>query len=141
MARRERTRPTKPEKTLVRAEHDYAHAIVVKLQEGTRVRTRGGKFAFDPSTLDEDDKVLLKRARLTEHEIDRQVKELNRLIERPRLDLQRMFPRDEDTLEKEKRHAEEQANEEIADPNLYVYVVLEDATPDESSDIIDRLNQ
>ena len=138
-ARKERGTVRKPQKTVIRAEERH-DTVIVKFQEGTRLRIRGGRFVFDPTTLSADERHRLARVKVDHAAAHREVAVLNKILKQPGYQTERLFPRPEADLEREQQRGEHASNKELANLNLYYDVHTANATVDVTEQLIDRLN-
>src|SRR5829696_1995994 len=142
MPKKERSVPAKPTTTKIRPDDEHQGALILKLHEGSRVRLRDGRFHFDPRGLRGEDRDLLRRAKLEEHEVAHGVAELNALLApHTTFRVDRLFGRDERVLEGEKAAAEESRAEEIGDPNLYYALASDRVAVAEAEELLDSLNR
>lgn len=100
--------------------------LIVKFQEGSRVRLREGALVSLSAERSESEQALLKGRGLTEAQLNRDVKSVQSLLERaPRLTApRRLFTEDESSLEARKASGEAQSGQQLADLNLYYEVPL-----------------
>lgn len=118
-----------------------AGAIVLKFAEGAHVRLRSGLLTTDLANLTAAERKLLSRAQLDDETIMRDLDFVNSLLQStPKARVERMFHRTEEELAKEKETGEQNIGEELADPDLYYYVLLDEPKPESSEELIDRLN-
>jgi subtilisin family serine protease len=117
------------------------NVFVLKWTEGTHIRARNGIFVFDPSALSPSEQELLNRAQLDYNTIARELDLVNQLFSSdPELQFQPMFQRPEADLEKEKEEGKRESGEELADLNLYFYVMVKKIGFSETEKLIDQLN-
>ncbi len=135
-------RPTLPKPARTVVDHNvHPDLIVLKFQEGTHIRMKAGRLDFDEASVGQDDEQRLGRVNLKRDTIHRELSELNREFgQNARLRVERLFTRPENDLDKEKQEGEQAIEEELADLNLYYYVRIKNASLEESTQFIDRLN-
>lgn len=104
--------------------------LVVKFQEGTRVRLRGGLLQSLAGERGKDERGRMARLGLAENTLRKDVVSALRLLALvPRLGPPaRLFHQDELTLSENKRLAEERSGKEMADLDLYFEVPLKPGT-------------
>src|SRR5215203_5325642 len=141
MPKKERAVAQKPPKTNIRPDREQPNAIVLKLREGSRMRLRDGKFHLEAAAARQDDRDLLRRASVTEADVEVAAMSINELLsQHPRWSATRMFKRREEVLEREKHDAEAQNDEEVGDPNLYYCLTSDERSVPEAEHLLDRLN-
>ncbi|MGH9754131.1 MAG: S8 family serine peptidase [Blastocatellia bacterium] len=130
----------KPAKTKL-TDQFQAGAIVLKFAEGTHVRLRSGLLTTDLANLTAAERKLLARTQLDDGTIIKELDFVNSLLQSmPKARVERMFHRTEEELAKEKETGEQNIGEELADPDLYYYVRLDEPKTEASEQLIDRLN-
>jgi hypothetical protein len=100
--------------------------LVVKFQEGTRVRLREGRLVVLSAERDAEERALLARRGLDDRRLAEDVAAARSLLERaPRTGgLSRVFEQDEALLAERKHTGEERSGQQLADLSLYVEVSL-----------------
>jgi hypothetical protein len=114
--------------------------IVVKFQEGTRIRMLAGVLQADPATSPRD-AALLSRANLTRQSVFGQLAEVQRLIgDGTKYAIRPLFRKAEADLDREKQVGEQATGEELADLNLYYEIRIANSDRRQTEALIDRLN-
>ena len=131
----------KPARTVINPAKARADVIVLKFREGTRIRERAGLLEADLINLSDAEERLLQRADLPRQRLFQELAWINGAIA-PNSNrfVTRLFTRPEDELTAEKLQGEARIGEELADLNLYHYILITDAKPDETERLIDQLN-
>lgn len=113
---------SKPIKTVIDDPAD-AKLLVLKFAEGTRVRVRDGQLLalLDQLTSAEED--LLKRQQIAKEQVQAEVQAVQKLLAQTGVAFEPLFTRDETKLDFEKLTGELESGEELADLNLYFYLV------------------
>src|SRR5262249_33712622 len=95
----------------------------------------------DLSKLTAAERKLLTRNKLDDETIVGELNFVNGLLQSaPKARVERMFHRSEEELAKEKETGERNTGEELADPDLYYYVLLDEPKIETSEQLIDQLN-
>jgi serine protease len=139
-AKKQRYKPQKPSATILstNVRHDV---VVIKFQEGTRVRLRAGQLETNLAGLSQKDEELLSRANLTRQRVFGDLAEAQRLVSDGRkYQIRRLFKKAEAQLDVEKEEGERLTGEELADLNLYYEILIKDANARETERLIDQLN-
>jgi serine protease len=114
--------------------------VVLKLQEGSRVRLRKGLLV----TLERDaeESALLKSSGLTESRLQKDLAEVQRLTLDPRVrKLRRLFQASEEVLAQRRLLGEAKSGRELADLDLYFELpVPAGTTAGDVQDLLDQLN-
>lgn len=117
------------------------NVFILKWAEGTHIRGRKERFVFDPSVLTPAEQDLLGRAGLDHGTVARELDSVNGIFSGdPELQFLPMFQRPEVELDKEKDEGEKESGEQLADLNLYFYVMLKKIDFRETEKLIDHLN-
>ncbi len=126
-------RATFPKPALIDVDPARVHLnqIVLKFQEGTRVRLRDGSLRFDPAVLTVAEKALMRRRQLSDQQVQGDLREIQEMVqENPGRKLGRMFEQlPESALARSKAEGEELSGEELADLDLYYYLFLPTSDP------------
>ncbi len=139
-ALKQRSVRSKPAKTILNSRL-RSDVIVLKFREGTRVRERLGQLEADLTNISANEEQLLQRANLPRQRIFQDLAQINTLIgPNSKHYVKRLFTRSEQELDAEKRDGESRIAEELADLNLYFYILITDAKARETEQFIDQLN-
>ncbi len=115
--------------------------IVVKFREGTHVRERLGQFEADLSGISAAEDRILQRGNLARQQIFQDLAQINAAVApNSKRYIRRLFTGPENELDTEKRDGEGRIGEEVADLNLYFYILIPDATARDSERLLDQLN-
>jgi serine protease len=118
-----------------------ANMVVLKFREGTQIRLQSGKLPFSAGQPSPSDKELLERLKLDPDTVKTELNNLNSLLQSlDDVQVERMFTRPEEELDKEKLAAELLSDEEVADLNLYYNIGMKVAKPETTVKLIDQLN-
>lgn len=134
--------PVKPAKTKL-GDRDLRNVVVVKFQEGTRVRLdrRTGALRAELEQLRSKDMVRRSRLPMSDLRIRDEVAVVSRLAAEPsRYQLEPLFARSAKKLQKEKDKGEARSNEELADLANYYRISIADADTASTEALIDSLN-
>jgi len=134
--------PLKPVKTRLGA-RDLRNVVIVKFQEGTRVRLErsSGLLRAELGQLRSKDMVRRSRLALTDARIDGEVAVVNQLAAQPALyRVESLFARSAKKLQKEKDKGEAMSGEELADLSNYYKVTIANADTASTEALIDSLN-
>jgi hypothetical protein len=115
-------KPTEPELD----SDTQVERLVVKFQEGTRVRLRGGMMQGLAAERSQAEYAHMKKLGLTDEKLHADLRSAHEVLERvPRMGpVARLFRLDELTLAERKRTAEERTGKQMADLDLYYELVL-----------------
>jgi serine protease len=117
--------------------------VVVKFQEGTRVRLRQGLIRAMSGERSQDERGRMARHGLNDQRLERDLGDAQREMKRSRRwgTPGRLFRQDETDLAQRKQQAEERSGKEMADLDLYYEVPVEPGmTAAEVQELVDRLN-
>ena len=130
----------KPAKTQISA-YTQPGVFILKFWEGTHVVYQDGIFTFDPARTTAQDLKLLNRAELELDSIAKQLQALNALLQSAAsIVVERMFQRPDLVLEKEQLEAQQNIGEELADKTLYYYLAYQNASQEQTVQVIDQIN-
>jgi subtilisin family serine protease len=130
----------KPTKTLLTGKVT-ADVVVVKFREGTRIRDGGVQLIADLGNVSDADEARLQRANLSHQKVFQNLDQVNQLLwSNPKRHFKRLFTKAERQLDLDRQAAETRGQEELADLNLYYQILIEDANPRQTEQLIDQLN-
>jgi len=138
----ERVVPLKPVRTRL-GDRDLRNVVVVKFQEGTRVRLdrKTGGLRAELEQLRSKDMVRRSRLPMNDLRIRDEVAVVGRLAAEPsRYRLEPLFQRSAKKLQKEKDKGEARSGEELADLSNYYRISIADADTASTEALIDSLN-
>jgi len=134
--------PLTPLKTRL-GDRDLRNVVIVKFQEGTRVRRdrSTGLLRAELDQLRSKDLVRRSRLPLNDLRINEEIAAVNQLAAEPSLyRLESLFTRSAKKLQKEKDKGEALSGEELADLSLYYKLTIADADTASTEALIDSLN-
>lgn len=120
-------RPVFPAPRFERITEDFAmHVLVLKFDEGTRVRLRDGFFVVEERSRDEEDVFRMDRLGLLSDEVINTVEEFNEIMLRSDaiIEVERHFERSGEELDFSRINGQNRVGRELADLNLYYTVYL-----------------
>ncbi len=136
---RPRVAAVKPARTTLR-KGEHIDQVIVKFQEGSHIRLKGGRLTIDAASLTTDEKGRLARTGLAPTAVQRDLAAANNLLTQKQRSFRRLFTPPEQEMEARKQRGEQTSKKELADLNLYYFVKIAGATPAGTAQLIDQLN-